>query len=268
MTSPSPEKLNQLRAKIDAVDESIHTLLLQRASVIDELILAKGANTTKGAAFRPGREAQMMDVLSARHCGSIPMSMIVHIWREIISTFTWLQAGYRVHICGNDGPVIRDMARFQFGFTVAMIAHETIDDAKAAARGDGNGIVVAPAANAALWGSDLGGDTGLYIMARLPILDLPFDTVDAFVLAPALSDPVPFEMRAYTARLPKGYDMAKLGTCDVITQTPSADGSSAIMFAMAANGHAPKDVLDIKAVGGYFAALDHTPSFTPQFAPK
>ena len=38
-------KLSELRAKIDAIDESIHHLLMQRATVIDELIAAKGTQT-------------------------------------------------------------------------------------------------------------------------------------------------------------------------------------------------------------------------------
>ena len=43
----NPQRLTELRAKIDAVDESIHHLLMQRASVIDELIKVKGAATKK-----------------------------------------------------------------------------------------------------------------------------------------------------------------------------------------------------------------------------
>ena len=61
-------RLSELRAKIDAIDESIHHLLMQRATVIDELIAAKGTQKN-GAAFRPGREADMMRRLVARQIG-------------------------------------------------------------------------------------------------------------------------------------------------------------------------------------------------------
>ena len=65
-TLGDPSRLAELRAKIDAIDESVHRLLMQRASVIDELIEVKGT-ARNGAAFRPGREADMMRRLAARH---------------------------------------------------------------------------------------------------------------------------------------------------------------------------------------------------------
>ncbi|MEO1748720.1 MAG: chorismate mutase, partial [Pseudomonadota bacterium] len=194
MSDQDLQKLAELRAKIDMADQSIHALLMQRAEVIDELIKAKGASKNRGAAFRPGREAQMMDVLKKRHSGSIPFATIAHMWREIISTFTWLQAAYTVHIPQTADNRLNDTVRYQFGFTVDVKTHSSVDEAMEAAASTKNAIVVleAPTNDDTNWWHEIGGTSGLSVMARLPIVPVPFNAIDALVLAPPLSDPVPF----------------------------------------------------------------------------
>src|ERR671926_867882 len=78
-----------------------------------------------GGAFRPAREAEMMRRLAARHKGPLPLDTVESIWRVIISTFTYLQAPYRVHadVAAGD-PAMRDAARFHFGFTVPFVPQE------------------------------------------------------------------------------------------------------------------------------------------------
>lgn len=250
-TPANPQRLTELRAKIDAVDESIHTLLMQRANVIDELIRIKGADQARGAAFRPGREAQMMQVLAERHQGSIPLSMIVHIWREIISTFTWLQAPYTVHIAGGASTaILRDMARYQFGFTVAMQDHADAHAAIEAAKAEDNAIAIVPLDGAGAWWNEIGSATSLSVMGRLPVASVPFATIDAFVLAPPLSDPVPFDLRLYTG-LPERAEALSSWTGGQIIHAGGPETRA--LIAIPAGGSAPPDLLDIRAAGGYFA---------------
>jgi len=250
-TPLNPQRLTELRAKIDAVDESMHGLLMQRAGVIDELIRIKGADQAKGAAFRPGREAQMMRILAERHSGSVPLSMIVHVWREIISTFTWLQAPYRVHLVGGNEPAtMRDLARFQFGFTVDIKEHGDAASAMNAAMAERNALVIVPLDGAGAWWTELDASAGLSAMARLPATDVPFPTVDAFVLSPPLSDPVPFDLRLYTGLVRSGDTLDQWTGGEVIR--PGSEGQRALI-AIPAGGSAPHDLLDIRAAGGYFA---------------
>src|SRR5690348_11044046 len=91
----NPRALTSLRDKIDAIDAEMHRLLIERGTVIDALIAAKGT-VRPGAAFRPGREADMMRRIAARHGGALPLATVEHIWREIITTFTRLQAPFDV----------------------------------------------------------------------------------------------------------------------------------------------------------------------------
>src|SRR5690606_18360861 len=89
--SADPTDLAKLRDRIDALDAEMHRLLIQRSQIIDALISVKRTGEA-GAAFRPGREAAMMHALVARHEGHLPLVAVEHVWREIISTFTYLQA--------------------------------------------------------------------------------------------------------------------------------------------------------------------------------
>jgi len=255
-TPPNPQRLTELRAKIDAIDESMHGLLMQRAGVIDELIRIKGADRARGAAFRPGREAQMMQVLAERHRGSVPLSMIVHVWREIISTFTFMQAPYRVHLAEGDAPgAMRDMVRYQFGFTVEIVAHEDAPSALAAAGGEANALAVVPLDGAGIWWNGLEAGKGLSVMARLPIAEVPFATVDAFVLAPPLSDPVPFDLRLYTGIIDRPGALEDWRGGLVIAP---GGGDDRTLIAIPSGGSAPSGLLDIRAAGGYFAPATST----------
>lgn len=257
MSDQDLQKLAELRAKIDMADQSIHALLMQRAEVIDELIKAKGASKNRGAAFRPGREAQMMDVLKERHSGSIPFATIAHMWREIISTFTWLQASYTAHIPLTGDNRLNDTVRYQFGFTVEVQTHATISQAKKAAESTQNAIVVleTPTNSNADWWHDIGGVSGLSVMARLPIVPVPFDAVDALVLAPPLSDPVPFEWRVYVAQAKSNSVFDGWSDGIVLSSRGQLADETQFLIALAPGGKTPAELLDIRAAGGYFAPL-------------
>jgi chorismate mutase-like protein len=192
-------KLAELRDTIDTIDREIHRLLVERGTIIDALIRSKGTGKS-GAAFRPGREADMMRRLVARHQGALPITTVEHIWREIITTFTHMQAPFDVATDGSADPDrMRDLARFYFGFSADLVR---LSDAAAviahvAATGD-LGIVARnqkPAVGA--WWAALGKPSGPQIMAVLPYIDIPGRPADlpAFVISPQLSDPTPPDVR-------------------------------------------------------------------------
>lgn len=116
--------LAQLRSKIDTLDASVHELLMERGKLIEELIAAKQGIET-GSAFRPAREAAMIRALIARHSGCLPVETVVQVWRDIISTFTYLQMPYHLHIektrSLQKGAHGRDLVRGMFGFVVPII---------------------------------------------------------------------------------------------------------------------------------------------------
>ena len=101
----------------------MHELLIERGEIIDRLIAVKKTEET-GSAFRPAREADMMRRLVERHHGNLPLDTAESIWRVIISTFTYVQAPFAVHADLSAGDALmRDSARFHFGFTVPFVPH-------------------------------------------------------------------------------------------------------------------------------------------------
>ena len=119
---PAPT-LADLRREIDRVDAAMHALLIERGETIDQLIAVKKSEEI-GSAFRPAREAEMMRRLVQRHHGSLPLDTVESIWRVIISTFTYVQAPFSVHADLSAGDALmRDSARFHFGFTVPFVPH-------------------------------------------------------------------------------------------------------------------------------------------------
>src|SRR6202042_1542566 len=115
--------LADLRQNIDRIDAAMHELLLERGEIIDTLIAVKKTEES-GSAFRPAREAEMMRRLVQRHRGKLPLDTAESISRVIISTFTYEQAPFKVHpdLSAGDA-MMRDSARFHFGFTVPFVPH-------------------------------------------------------------------------------------------------------------------------------------------------
>jgi chorismate mutase / prephenate dehydratase len=193
------EALAELRARIDAIDEEMHRLLMARGEVIDSLIRIKGTSRP-GNAFRPGREAAMMRRLVARHTGALPITTVEHIWREIITTFTRIQAPFDVAIDINFAPDrMRDLARFYFGFSVnleplsgpvAVIAH-------VAETSDLGLVAVEQPVSEGAWWRGLAGPSAPRIMALLPFIGAEGRPADlpAFVISPRLADPTPADFR-------------------------------------------------------------------------
>ncbi|NDW03349.1 chorismate mutase [Jiella pacifica] len=251
-----PSRLLELRAKIDAIDESVHRLLMQRAAVIDELIKVKGT-AKNGAAFRPGREAEMMHRLAERHSGHLPVTAVEHLWREIISTFTALQAPFEVFASGEPTSAI-ETARFYFGFTVPVTLKPSPAEVVEAIEtgGDDRLGVVDLQATSDPWWERL---ENAQVVARLPFFDVPGRPAasPALVIAPPLADPVPPEVACYAVKLPG--PLADLGEAvDVVASLSSEDVTHALVAsrlpqeALAAQlGGA----LDIRQIGGYAAPL-------------
>src|ERR1700734_3335433 len=101
----------------------LHELLIEAGRAIDQLIDIK-TRQGGGSAFLPAREASMMRAIVERHRGRLPLDTVESVWRVIISTFTYVQAPYSVHIDVSRGDAgIRDSARFHFGFTVPCVPH-------------------------------------------------------------------------------------------------------------------------------------------------
>jgi chorismate mutase len=198
--------LADLRKEIDRIDEAMHKLLMERGDIIDRLIAAKSSQET-GSAFRPSREAAMMRRLVKRHKGILPLDTAESIWRVIISTFTYVQAPFLLHADLTAGDALmRDSARFHFGFTVPFVPHMGAAGVVAAVSESKGDLGLVPAfavASSGAWWSALEFDTAPKIIARLPFVerdDHPA-ALPVFVISRVAADAMVTEAAVWSIRV-------------------------------------------------------------------
>ena len=270
--APDPDRLSTLRARIDALDERLHTALIERSAIIDELIVAKGSRASAGAIFRPGREAQMMRRLVERHEGSLALGDIEHLWHVIIAAHTALQAPFEVFVDVSADPLPSwDAARLLVGFTVPVApcgGSAMVIEAMSDALGDGRASLgLVPVATRGPWWRALGPQ--FQVMARTPAMRLPGDDRDGeptdvserhdaraphWVIAPILSDPVPFDVPLAQLRVGEGMER------EPCVLDAAADGDGAEWWLVEGEpSPALRDAaLDVVNCGGY-----HAPAIAP-----
>ena len=119
----------------------------------------------------------MMRRLAERHRGLLPLDTVEGIWRIIISTFTYVQSHYSVHVDASGGDAaMRDSTRFHFGFTVPYVAHLSAAAVIAAvgeSQGDLGLIRIDGPATAGAWWGLLSEPEAPKIIARLPFVERP-----------------------------------------------------------------------------------------------
>jgi len=204
---PEAPSLADLRTEIDRIDEAMHQLLIERGEIIDRLITVKRSQDAGSSAFRPAREAEMMRRLVKRHKGILPLDTVESIWRVIISTFTYAQAPFSVHADLSAGDALmRDSARFHFGFTVPFIAHmgaAGVVAAVSASKGDLGLVPAFDVASAGAWWSALEFDAAPKIIARLPFVersDHPA-ALPVFVISRVAADAMATEAPVWSVRV-------------------------------------------------------------------
>src|SRR5215472_8161881 len=119
---PDPHwTLEDLRREIDEIDDEIHDLLMRRTTLVEAIGTLKKSDGMP--AIRPGREATILRRLIARHEGKFPRSLIVRIWREILSGTTRLQVDFAVAVhVPETAPGLWDLARDHYGSFTPMTA--------------------------------------------------------------------------------------------------------------------------------------------------
>ena len=204
---PEAPSLADLRKEIDRIDEAMHQLLIERGTIIDRLISVKRSQDTGTSAFRPAREAEMMRRLVKRHKGRLPLDTVESIWRVIISTFTYVQAPFSVHADLSAGDALmRDSARFHFGFTVPFVPHmgaAAVVAAVSASKGDLGLVPAFDIASAGAWWSALEFDAAPKIIARLPFVersDHPA-ALPVFVISRVAADAMATEAPVWSVRV-------------------------------------------------------------------
>ena len=172
---PPPEpSLAELRAELDRLDDAVHDLLMQRADVVAK-VAALGSQGRK-VAFRPGREAEILRRLLARHRGPLPKRVLPRLWRELFAATTAMQGNFVITVCEPDPPSgFATLAREHFGVLTPLRVHRSPAQAIAEVSSGAATAAVLPLpaeeepARAAWWTALLHRDEPrIHIVARLP----------------------------------------------------------------------------------------------------
>jgi chorismate mutase/prephenate dehydratase len=123
---PSQPALLALRTRIDAVDRELLTLLNQRAALALEVGEVKKAEGS--VAFRPEREAQVIDGLKRSNPGPLKPESVAPIWREIMSACRALETPTRVAYLGPAGTFSEEAALGFFGSSIVKVQCASIDE--------------------------------------------------------------------------------------------------------------------------------------------
>ncbi len=236
--------LADLRLEIDRIDEKMHQLLIERGEIIGRLIAVKKTEES-GSAFRPAREADMMRRLVQRHHGSLPLDTAESIWRVIISTFTYVQAPFAVHADLSAGDALmRDSARFHFGFTVPFEPHmgaSSVVEAVSESKGDLGLVPAFATAGTGPWWAALEFDSAPKIIARLPFVervDHPAG-MPVFVISRVAADAMVTETEVWSMRI-SGWGAASVNAvaalADVIAVPDRAFDGAALLVSVARGG--------------------------------
>src|SRR5499433_4258607 len=233
--------LADLRREIDRIDEGMHRLLMERGEIIDTLIATK-KTAESGSAFRPAREADMMRRLVDRHRGILPLDTAESIWRVIISTFTYVQAPFSVHADLSAGDALmRDSARFHFGFTVPFVPHmgpAAVVEAVMESKGDLGLVPAFAIAGSGPWWTALEFASAPKIIARLPFVeraDHPA-ALPVFVISRAAADAMVVETETWSMRVAgwsAGAVRAVAEFADVVAVPDRAFDGAALLVSLA-----------------------------------
>ncbi len=174
VSAPSASRLGQLRAQLDALDDQIHDLLMQRARIVESVANEGGK---KGTKIRPGREAVILRRLLARHEGALPQQAIIRLWREIFGAALIIEGGQTMAVCDGEGGETRlALAREHFGPLTPVRRHHNPSQTLAdLAREGGAQLAILPPlaeddeAHGGWWPLlTATGQSRLYVIAKIP----------------------------------------------------------------------------------------------------
>ena len=96
--------LDALRAEIDAIDDQLHGLIMQRAQVALSIGALKNSHGPEAGFMRPSREARLLRRLAAKEDGPLPKAVVIRLWREIIAGVLRLQGPFSAgRLCARGG---------------------------------------------------------------------------------------------------------------------------------------------------------------------
>jgi chorismate mutase len=165
-----PASLDEVRARIDAIDEQVLSLIAERAVLSAAVTKAKRANGDTGFGLRPAREAQILRKLLIAKQPQVSFELVVSLWRQIMADSLARQGPFHISLWGGKNPYRTiELTRIRFGAGVSVRPAPRPEDALSAAKTNGGVAVLALASDSPWWGRLL-AEPKLNVFASLPCL--------------------------------------------------------------------------------------------------
>ncbi len=120
--------LAEIRTRIDSLDEQIQELISERARLAEAVRASKGDLGGAAEYYRPDREAQVLRKVIERNQGPLSDSVMLRLYREIMSACLARQEPMRIAYLGPEGTFTQQAVYRQFGHSVNAIACASIED--------------------------------------------------------------------------------------------------------------------------------------------
>lgn len=239
--------LDSLRRQIDLIDDRMHDLIMERCALVEQI---GGLKANEPVALRPGREAEILRRLVARHSGPFPKAALVRIWREMIGALVGLQKPLTIAVAQADATNnLVELARNHFGVVCPVTVNASAGQVvKMVADGQaGIGVVPLPGrgkgAAEAWWVALTAEREGMpRVVTRLPVC--PAECMGG--------RPDPVEALVIAAR---PHDQTGQDRTLVAVETPAGVSRDRVRAALATAGFEPTETLDAHNVGGMLQHL-------------
>jgi chorismate mutase/prephenate dehydratase len=120
--------LEQIRKRINEIDERLQGLINDRANIAKQVGIAKGDLSSAVEYYRPEREAEVLRRVLDRNKGPLRDEEMLRLFREIMSACLAQQEPLKVGFLGPEGTFTQTAVYKHFGHSVRALPFHTIDE--------------------------------------------------------------------------------------------------------------------------------------------
>lgn len=263
-SSADLRSLAELRREIDRVDDGLHDLLMERADLVERV------GQLGKVAYRPGREANVIRRLLARHLGPLPRRAVVRLWREVFAAHISIETPFTIAVgdVAGTGDIIA-VAREHYGALTPLRVHRSAVQAISDVSAGVATAAVLPLPveeepnSAAWWVRLLDRDMPrMHIVARLPFWASPrpdgAGSVQALAVAATAPDPsgrdrslLGLEVTGETSRARVAARLGEAGLVarDILLRRDRTGGPARGLVAL--EGHVAEDDPRLRAIAAH-----------------
>lgn len=166
----APPSLDEVRERIDAIDDQVLRLVAERAALSAAVAKVKRTNGESSFGLRPAREAQILRRLLIAKEPQLSSELVIGLWRQIMSDSLARQGPFHISLWGGKNPYrVIEFTRIRFGGGVSVRPAPRPEDALSAAKTTGGVAVLGLASDSPWWGRLL-AEPRLNVFASLPCL--------------------------------------------------------------------------------------------------